>query len=180
MEHTTIAVDLTKSVFQVACRIEPATSMTNGACPAIDSYRSSRSSRRRRSARGLRVRSLLGAAAPTFGHSVRLRCRMMCGHTCGLQPDRSDRCERALEANRNEDIHPVPVKTIEHQAVPSLHRLRSTARRGHAAEQPPRLAARVRYLHPRRGTPRGAAGQDLARRAHDGADAGALHARRRV
>lgn len=32
----------------------------------------------------------------------------------------------ALQANRNEEIHAVPVKTIEHQAIASLHRLRST------------------------------------------------------
>jgi transposase len=31
-----------------------------------------------------------------------------------------------LEAGRNDDIHAVPVKTIEHQAIASLHRLRST------------------------------------------------------
>jgi transposase len=39
--------------------------------------------------------------------------------------DRTD-AKGLLEANRNEAIHPVPVKTIEHQAIASLHRLRST------------------------------------------------------
>jgi transposase len=39
--------------------------------------------------------------------------------------DRTD-AKGLLEANRNEEIHPVPVKTIEHQAIASLHRLRST------------------------------------------------------
>lgn len=31
-----------------------------------------------------------------------------------------------LEAGRNDDIHAVPVKTTEHQAIASLHRLRAT------------------------------------------------------
>jgi transposase len=39
--------------------------------------------------------------------------------------DRTD-AKALLEANRNTDIHPVPIKTIEWQAVASLHRLRST------------------------------------------------------
>jgi transposase len=39
--------------------------------------------------------------------------------------DRTD-AKGLLEANRNEEIHPVPVKTIEHQAIASLHRVRST------------------------------------------------------
>lgn len=30
-----------------------------------------------------------------------------------------------LEAHRNEDIHPVPITTIEQQALTSLHRIRS-------------------------------------------------------
>jgi transposase len=39
--------------------------------------------------------------------------------------DRTD-AKALLEAGRNEEIHPVPVKTVEHQAMTSLHRLRST------------------------------------------------------
>jgi transposase len=39
--------------------------------------------------------------------------------------DRTD-AKALLEADRNEEIHPVPVKTVEHQAIASLHRLRST------------------------------------------------------
>jgi transposase len=39
--------------------------------------------------------------------------------------DRTD-AKGLLEANRNEAIHPVPVKTIEHQGIASLHRLRAT------------------------------------------------------
>jgi transposase len=39
--------------------------------------------------------------------------------------DRTD-AKGLLEANRNEEIHPVPVKSITHQAIASLHCLRST------------------------------------------------------
>jgi transposase len=39
--------------------------------------------------------------------------------------DRTD-AKALLEAARNEEIHPVPIKTIEHQAITSLHCLRST------------------------------------------------------
>jgi transposase len=39
--------------------------------------------------------------------------------------DRTD-AKGLLEANRNEEIYPVPVKTIAHQAIVSLHCLRST------------------------------------------------------
>jgi transposase len=38
--------------------------------------------------------------------------------------DRTD-VKGMLEAHRNEDIHPVPIKTIEQQTIASLHRLRS-------------------------------------------------------
>jgi transposase len=39
--------------------------------------------------------------------------------------DRTD-AKGLLEANRNEEIHPVPVKTVAQQAIASLHCLRST------------------------------------------------------
>jgi transposase len=39
--------------------------------------------------------------------------------------DRTD-AKALLEAHRNDEIHPVPVKSIEQQAVASLHRLRAT------------------------------------------------------
>jgi transposase len=39
-----------------------------------------------------------------------------------------------LEAHRNEDIHPVPIKTIEQQALTSLHRIRSAWVAGRTAK----------------------------------------------
>ena len=60
------------------------------------------------------------------------------GHTVSLLPphdvhryvrrsktDRAD-AKALLEAARNEEIHPVPIKTVSQQAVASLHRIRST------------------------------------------------------
>jgi transposase len=39
--------------------------------------------------------------------------------------DRTD-AKALLEAARNDEIHPVPIKSVEHQAIASLHSLRST------------------------------------------------------
>jgi transposase len=50
--------------------------------------------------------------------------------------DRTD-AKGILEASRNEDIHPVPVKTVAQQVLSSLHRLRS----GWMAERTARLNA---------------------------------------
>jgi transposase len=53
--------------------------------------------------------------------------------------DRTD-AKALLEAHRNDEIQPVPVKTLEQQAVASLHRVRSTW-----------LATRTARLNTRRG-----------------------------
>jgi transposase len=44
-----------------------------------------------------------------------------------VRRNKTDRCDAKgiLEASRNEDIHPVPVKTVSQQVLTSLHRLRS-------------------------------------------------------
>jgi transposase len=61
-----------------------------------------------------------------FGHTVRLLpAHDVRPYVRRNKTDRTD-AKGLLEANRNEEIHPVPVKTIEHQAIASLHRLRST------------------------------------------------------
>jgi transposase len=61
-----------------------------------------------------------------FGHTVRL----LPAHDARryVRRNKTDRADAKglLEAHRNEEIHPVPVKTIEQQAIASLHRLRST------------------------------------------------------
>ena len=153
MEHTTIAVNLAKSVFQVAVSHRPG---------HLDEER--RLSRDRllpffaQQAPATIVLEACGSAhywarqLQPFGHTVRLLPpHDVRPYVRRNKTDRTD-AKGLLEANRNEEIQPVPVKTIEQQAIASLHRLRSTwlATRTAAAEYPPRPAARIRHLHPRR------------------------------
>jgi len=127
MEHTTIAVDLAKSVFQVAI-----------------SHRAGRVDIEKRLSRE-RVLSYL-AQQPSatvlleacgsshhwarqlkqFGHVVRLLpAHDVHRYVRRNKTDRTD-AKALLEAARNEEIHPVPIKTVEYQAITSLHCLRST------------------------------------------------------
>ena len=126
MEHsTTIAVDLAKSVFEIAVSDEPG-----------------RVSLRRRLTRSQMasffvnhpacevVMEACGSAhfwarfLESHGHSVKLlppahvrRYRL------GNKTDRAD-AEALLEASRNEKIFPVPVKTVGQQTLTALHSLR--------------------------------------------------------
>jgi transposase len=127
MEHTTIAVDLAKSIFQVAVSHRPG---------HLDEER--RLSRDRllpffaQRPPATIVLEACGSAhywarqLQPFGHTVRLLPpHDVRPYVRRNKTDRTD-AKGLLEANRNEEIHPVPVKTIEHQAIASLHRLRST------------------------------------------------------
>jgi transposase len=122
----TIAVDLAKSVFQVA-----------------ESPRPGRVSRTRRLSRS-QFERYLSEQAPSrvlmeacgSAHHWARRSRSL-GHTVTLLPphhvrryrgatktDRAD-AKALLEADRNEEIHPVPVKSEDQQCLAALHRLRS-------------------------------------------------------
>jgi transposase len=127
MEHTTIAVDLAKSVFQVAVSHRPG---------RVDIER--RLTRERflrffaQQPPATVVFEACGSAhywarqLQPFGHSVRLLpAHDVRRYVRRNKTDRTD-TKGMLEANRNEEIHPVPVKTIEQQAIASLHRVRST------------------------------------------------------
>jgi transposase len=127
MEHTTIAVDLAKSVFQVAV-----------------SRRAGHVDEERRLSRG-RFLTYLAQQKPAtvvleacgsahywarqlqpLGHAVRLLpAHDVHRYVRRNKTDRTD-TKALLEANRNEEIRPVPVKSVEQQAIASLHRLRST------------------------------------------------------
>lgn len=127
MEHTTIAVDLAKSVFQVAISRRPG---------RIDTEK--RLSRDRflpYLAQQPPATVLLEACGSSHHWARQLE---QCGHVVRLLPahdvhryvrrnktDRTD-AKALLEAARNDEIHPVPIKTVEHQAITSLHCLRST------------------------------------------------------
>jgi len=127
MEHTTIAVDLAKSVFQVA--------VSHRAGSVDDERRLPRDRFLAFFAQQPPATIVLEACGSAHDWARQLQ---PLGHAVRLLPphdvrpyvrrnktDRTD-AKGLLEAHRNEDIHAVPVKTIEHQAIASLHRLRST------------------------------------------------------
>jgi len=127
MESTTIAVDLAKTVCQVAV-----------------SRRPGQIALERRLARAQLLpffaqqppSTVLLEACGSAHHWARELQQL--GHTVRLLPAHDvHRCVRRnktnrtdaralLEAHRNEEIHPVPVKSVDQQALTALHRLRST------------------------------------------------------
>lgn len=127
MEHTTIAVDLAKSIFQVAV-----------------SHRTGRVDEERRLSREKFLEFFVqrppativleacssshywGRELQQLGHTVRqLPAHDVRRYVRRNKTDRTD-AKALLEANRNEEIRTVPVKTVDQQAIASLHRLRST------------------------------------------------------
>jgi transposase len=127
MHSTTIAVDLAKSVFEVAV-----------------SRQAGRVSERHRLSRGQFSRFMAERAPATlvmeacgtahfWGREARAR-----GHQVVLLPPHAVRpyvlrnqtdgadAKGLLEALRNEAIRPVPVKSVEQQVLAGLHRMRST------------------------------------------------------
>jgi transposase len=126
MKSTTIAVDLAKSVFQVAVSHHPG--------KVAESHRLSRSQFLRFLAERQPALVLLeacgtahfwGRKAEEFGHQVLL---LPPGHVSPyVRRNKTDRTDTKglLEAHRNEEIHPVPVKSVAQQTLSGLHRLRS-------------------------------------------------------
>jgi transposase len=126
MNSTRVAVDLAKSVFQVAVSTEPG---------RIDEQRRLSRERFRRFFAEHEVVEVLMEACGTahhwgreleaLGHRVRLLPPAdVARYRDGNKTDRADTIA-ILEASRNEAIDAVPVKTLEQQALTSLHRLRS-------------------------------------------------------
>jgi transposase len=127
MEHTTIAVDLAKAVFQVAISHQPG---------RVDEER--RLARDRfleffaQRPPATVILEACGSAhdwarqLQPLGHSVRLLApHDVRPYVRRNKTDRTD-AKGLLEANRNEEIHAVPVKSVAHQAIASLHCRRST------------------------------------------------------
>jgi transposase len=126
MNTTQVAVDLAKSVFQVAVSSTPG---------RIDEqHRLSRVRFQRFFAERQPVEVLMEACGTAHHWGRELEAL---GHTVSLLPpsdvrryrdgDKTDRADTKaiLEAARNEAIDSVPVKTIDQQAITALHRLRS-------------------------------------------------------
>jgi len=121
---TTIAIDLSKSVFEVAVE------------------RQGRICQRKRLNRGQLVAFLSqcpkaavlmetcgsshywGRMAEGFGHEVGLLpAQYVKKYRIGQKTDRRD-VEAILSARGRKDVVPVPVKTVEQQTISSLHRIR--------------------------------------------------------
>lgn len=127
MKSTTIAVDLAKSVFQIAVSHQPG--------KVSEKHRlTSRSQFLRFFAERTPALVLLESCGTsqfwarqlqTLGHEVvLLPPHAVRPYVRGNKTDRAD-AKGLLEAHRNEEIHPVPVKSVSQQALAALHRLRS-------------------------------------------------------
>lgn len=126
MESTTIAVDLAKNVFEIA--------VSRRAGKVSERHRLSRDRFLSFFAQHQRATVLLEATGSAhhwgrelekLGHRpVLLAPRAVKSYRQGNKTDRND-AKALLEASRNEEIRPVPVKTVAQQTMTSLHRLRS-------------------------------------------------------
>ena len=126
MKHTTIAVDLAKSVFEI--------SVSDRAGHVASSHRVSRGRFLQFFAARPAATIVLEACGSAHYWARHLK---KLGHQVVLLPPfdvrpyvRRNKTDRAdakglLEAFRNEAIHPVPVKEVSHHGVTALHRLRS-------------------------------------------------------
>jgi transposase len=127
MQNTTIAVDLAKSVFEIAISHRPGV--------VAERKRLSRKQFASFLANhepadvvmeACGTAHFWGRKAQEVGHTVRLLPpKYVRPYVRGNKTDRSD-TKGILEADRNEDIVPVPVKSVEQQALTALHRMRST------------------------------------------------------
>lgn len=122
---TTIAVDIAKSVFEIAV------SETPGKVSARHRLTRKQFLPFFRRAPATVILEACGSAhhwgrqITELGHQVRLLPPHQCRpYVFRNKTDRTD-AKGLLEAHRNEDIHPVPVKSLEQQIITTLHRVRS-------------------------------------------------------
>jgi len=126
MESTLIAVDLAKDVFEIAVSRKPG--------KVAERHRLSRARFLPFFAERQPTTVLLEATGSAhhwarelrqLGHQpVLLPPRAVKRYRDGNKTDRND-AKSLLEASRNEEIRPVPLKTVAQQTLTSLHRLRS-------------------------------------------------------
>jgi transposase len=124
---TTIAIDVAKSVFEVAVSERPGRVSKR---LRLSRAQFARFVAKRRPATILMeacgTAHFWGRHAQAFGHRVvLLPPHAVRPYVPRNKTDRAD-AKGLLEASRNEGIHPVPVKSVNQQALTALHRLRST------------------------------------------------------
>ena len=134
MNSTEIAVDVAKSVFEIAVSEAPGR--------VTERHRLSRPKFRRFIEQREASHFLLeacgtahywGRELEALGHRVSLlHGGDVARYRDGNKTDRAD-AKALLEASRNEDLDPVPVKTPEQQAIAALHRLRQGCMRTRTA-----------------------------------------------
>jgi transposase len=127
VQHTTIAIDLAKSVFEVGISDRPG--------HVCEQHRLSRNQLPVFFANRPPTTVLMEACSSShhwarqfqrFGHDVKLLPpSYVRPYVHRSKTDRAD-VKGMLEAWRNSDIRPVPVKTISQQQITALHRMRST------------------------------------------------------
>lgn len=127
MKDTTIAVDVAKSIFEIAVSEQPG--------QVAEQHRVARDRLLRFFAERPAATVLLEACGSAYywareiqalGHRVvLLPPHLVRRYVLGNKTDRTD-TKGLLEAYRNRDIHPVPVKSVAQQTLMALHRLRST------------------------------------------------------
>ena len=126
MNSTTVAIDVAKSVFEIAVSDHPGR--------VRQRHRLSRLGLMRwlgKAPASIVLMEACGSAhhwgreIHSYGHSVQLLpAHDVRRYRTGNKTDRAD-AKALLEAARNEEIHPVPLKTVDQQALGGLHRLRS-------------------------------------------------------
>lgn len=127
MNTTTIAVDLAKNVFQIAVSRHPG--------KVAESHRLTRAQMLPFFAERQPARVVMEACGSAhywgrelakLGHRpVLLPPHALRAYVTRNKTDSAD-ARALLEAQRNEDIHPVPIKTEAQQTLMALHRMRST------------------------------------------------------
>lgn len=126
MENTIIAVDLAKNVFEIAVSDAPGR--------VSEQHRIARPRLLRFFVKRPKATVLLeacgsahywGRKIQAFGHEVvLLPPHLVKPYRRGSKHDRAD-TKALLEAHRNEEIHPVPIKSLVQHTLTALHRLRS-------------------------------------------------------
>lgn len=134
MDITLVAVDLSKSVFQVA--------LADGQHQVLARKRLSRSQFHQFLAQHPPVQMVMeacgtahywGRTAAEYGHAVKLlHARYVRPYVRRTKTDAAD-ADALVRADADLGLHPIPVKSVNQQAVQSLHRIREQWKRARTA-----------------------------------------------